>query len=129
VPRLPVKLELADPNLLACEPSILESACEVETAEPDLLEAAIVPEDRVVDETPEFGRGEETFPRLFAVIELPVTSPRVFPAAVPRLAVAPALPEFRAAVGELVRLAVDPERELTDGAADRPPYAPEYREL
>ena len=105
-----------------CEPSMLERACEVDTAEPGLFDALIEPDDLLADPIAEFAPDEE-FPRLVAVAELLPTPPRVFPEVVPRLAIAP-LPELRALIPELVRFpGTEPLRE-PDGAAPLPPYIP-----
>jgi hypothetical protein len=105
-----------------CEPSMLERACEADTAEPGLLEALIEPEDLFADPIVEFDPEEES-PRLVAVAALPPVAPRAPPEAVPRLAIAP-LPELRALIPELVRFPdIEPLRE-PDGAAPLPPYIP-----
>jgi hypothetical protein len=121
VPLLPVELEVVELKLL-CEPSMLESACEVDTAEPGLFDALIEPDDLLADPIVELP--DEELPRLVAVAALlPVAPPRAFPEVVPRLATAP-LPEFRALIPEFVRFpAAAPLRE-PDGAAPLPPYIP-----
>jgi hypothetical protein len=120
VTRLPAELEVLEPKLL-CEPSILERACEVETAEPGLFDAVIAPDDLFADPIVEFDP-EEKWPRLVAVAAPPV-APRAPPEVVPRLAIA-ALPELRALIPELVRFpGTEPFRE-PEGAAPLPPYIP-----
>jgi hypothetical protein len=118
--RLPVELEVLEPKLL-CEPSILERACEVDTAEPGLFDAVIAPDD-LLDPIVEFDP-EEKLPRLVAVAAPPVAA-RGLPEVVPRLAIEP-LPELLALIPELVRFpGTEPLRE-PDGAAPLPrPYIP-----
>lgn len=119
--RLPVELEVLEPKLL-CEPSMLERACEVDTADPGLFDALIEPDDLLADPIAEFDPDEE-LPRLVAVAAFPLAPPRAIPEVVPRLATAP-LPEFRALIPEFVRFpAAAPLRE-PDGAAPLPPYIP-----
>ena len=119
--RLPVALEVLDPKLL-CEPSILERACEVDTADPGLFDALIEPDGLLADPIVEFDPVEE-LPRLVAVAALPPVAPRAPPEAVPRLAIAP-LPELRALIAELDRFpGADPLRE-PDGLMPLPPYIP-----
>jgi hypothetical protein len=120
VTRFPVELEVLEPKLL-CEPSILDRAWEVDTAEPGLFDAVIAPEDLLAD--PIAGADPEELLRLVAVAALPLAPPRAFPEVVPWLAIAPA-PELRALIPELVRF---PGIELLrepDGAAPLPPYIP-----
>ena len=117
--RLPAELGVLEPKLL-CEPSILERACEVETAEPGLFDAVIAPDDLFADPIVEFDP-EEKLPRLVAVA--PPVVPRVPPEVVPRLAIA-ALPGLRALIPELFRFpGTEPLRER-EGAAPLPPYIP-----
>lgn len=119
--RLPVELEVLEPKL-ECDPSMLERACEVETADPGLFDAVIELEDLLADPVVEFDP-EEKLPRLVAVAELPPVAPRLPPDAVPRLAIAP-LPELRALIPEFVRFpGIEPLRE-PEGAAPLPPYIP-----
>jgi hypothetical protein len=121
VTRLPVEFEVLESKLL-CEPSILERACEVDTAEPGLFDAVIAPDDLLADPIVEFDP-ETEFPRLVAVAVLPPVALRTLPEEVPRLAIAP-LPELRALIPELVRFpGTEPLRE-PDGAAPLPPYIP-----
>jgi hypothetical protein len=123
VTLLRVELEVLEPKLL-CEPSILESACEVETAEPGLVDAVMEPDDLLADPIVEFDPDEE-LPRLVAAAALPPIVPRAPPGAVPRLAIAP-FPELRALIPELVRFpapGIEPLRE-PDGPMPLPPYIP-----
>src|SRR6202035_1399573 len=111
-------LEVLEPKLV-CEPSMLERACEVDTAEPGLLDELIEADDLLADPIAELDPDEE--PRLAAIAELPPVAPRAPPDAVPRLAVAP-LPELRALIPEFARLPdIDPLRE-PEGAAPLRPY-------
>jgi hypothetical protein len=120
VTRLPVEPEVLAPKLV-CEPSILERAWEVDTAEPGLFDAVIAPDDRLADPIVELD--PEELLRLVAVAALPLVPPRPFPEVVPRLAIAPLL-ELRALIAELVRFpGTEPLRE-PDGAAPLPPYIP-----
>jgi hypothetical protein len=100
VTRLPVALEVLELMLL-CEPSILERACEVDTAEPGLFDAATEPDDLLADPIVDFDPVEE-LPRFVAVAALPPVALRAPPEGVPRLAIVP-LPELRALIPELVR--------------------------
>jgi hypothetical protein len=121
VTRLPVELEAVEPKLL-CEPSMLESACEVDTAEPGLFDAAIELDDLLAGPAVEFVPDKE-LPRLVAVAALPLAPVRAFPEAVPRLAVAP-FPELRALIAELVRFPGTAPLREPEGAAPLPPYIP-----
>ena len=115
-----MELEVLELKLL-CEPSILERACEVDTAEPGLFDALIEPDDLLADPIVEFDPDE--LPRLVAVAALPPVAPRAPPEAVPRLAIAP-LPELRALIPEFVRFpGIEPFRE-PEGAPPLPPYIP-----
>jgi hypothetical protein len=120
VTRLPVALEVLEPKL--CEPSILERACEVDTAEPGLFDAVIEPDDLLADPIVEFDP-EEVLPRLVAVAALPPVAPRAPPEVVPRLAIAP-FPELRALIAELVRFPGNVPLREPEGAAPLPPYIP-----
>ena len=107
---------------------MLERACEVDTAEPGLLDAVIEPDDLLADPIVESDPDDE-LPRLVAVVALPPVAPRAPREEVPRLAIAP-LPELRALIAELVRFpapGVEPLRE-PEGAAPLPPYIPYDRE-
>jgi len=98
---------------------MLESACEVDTADPGLFDAVVEPDNLLADPVVEFDP-DEKLPRLVAVAALPLALVRAFPEAVPRSAVAP-FPELRALTAELVRFpGTEPLREL-DGAEPLPP--------
>ena len=121
MPLLPVELEVVEPKLL-CEPSMLERACEVDTADPGLFDAVIEPDDLLADPAVEFAP-DEKLPRLVAVAVLPLAPVRAFPEAVPRLAVA-AFPELRALIAEFVRFPGTVPLREPEGAAPLPPYIP-----
>ena len=117
---LPVALEVLKPKLL-CDPSILERACEVDTAEPGLFDALIEPDERLAEPIAALDP-EEELPRLVAVAALPPIAPRP-PEADPRLAIAP-FPELRALIPELDRFPdIEPLREA-DEPMPLPPYIP-----
>jgi hypothetical protein len=97
--RLPEALELVDPKLFTREPSIFESACVGETAEPDLFAIPVALGDRDAD----------------AIAVPDAVEPRLLPATVPRFAVVPEFVELRAVTDELARFppgAVRPPIEL-----------------